>query len=182
MMRRLLKLAVGAAVVGALIVPAIALAQTKKPAAAKAPAPTAQAAPAPAPGWVTQCAAVSRTSPLECRVEENAVMNNTGQLVVGFSIKVPSDTRAPVALIHLPLGLYIPGGLKLQVDGGQSLTYPLQTCDASGCFVGTPVDAGLLEQMKHGQQLKVTFQNLQRADIAVPLPLADFATSYAKIQ
>ena len=46
----------------------------------------------------------------------------------------------------------------------------------------TPLDAGLLARMKTGKQLKTTFQNLQRNDVSVQLPLAGFAESYAKIQ
>ncbi|WP_454812061.1 invasion associated locus B family protein [Labrys neptuniae] len=163
-----------------------AQAQAKKPAAPEAPkaataAPSAAPAPA-APGWVTRCTADARQGPLDCVVEENAVMNNTGQLVVGFSVRVPSDTRAPVVLVRLPLGLYLPAGLKLQVDDGQPVSYPLQTCDGAGCYVGTPLDAGLLARMKTGKQLKTTFQNLQRNDVSVQLPLTGFAESYAKIQ
>lgn len=163
-------------------------AQAKKPAApepakpaASAPAPAAAPA-APAQGWVTRCTAATRQDPLDCVLEENAVLNNTGQLVVGFSVRIPSDTRAPVALVHLPLGLYLPAGLKLGVDGGKAQSYPLQTCDAGGCYVGMPLDPALLAEMKTGKQLKATFQTLQRSDLNIELPLAGFAEGYAKIQ
>ncbi len=161
-----------------------AQAQAKKPAAPEPPkAATPAPAPAPAaPGWVSRCTAQARQGPLDCVVEENVVMNNTGQLVVGFSVRVPSDTRAPVVLVRLPLGLYLPAGLKLQVDEGKALSFPLQTCDGAGCYVGMPLDAALLAEMKTGKQLKTTFQNLQRNEVNVQLPLSGFAESYAKIQ
>src|SRR5436309_15013749 len=69
---------------------------------APAPAPTpadtangaAQNAPPP-PGWTARCASTSRDAPLECAVEQNAVLPRTGQLVIAVSIRVPADTHAP---------------------------------------------------------------------------------------
>ncbi|GLS17736.1 invasion associated locus B family protein [Labrys miyagiensis] len=148
-----------------------------KPAAA-APAP----APPPGGGWAVRCASTSRQGSPDCAVDESAVMNNTGQLVVAFSVRVPNDTRAPALLVQIPLGLFLPAQLKLQVDDGQALSYPIQTCDASGCYVGMPLDAGLLAQMKSGQQLKTVFQNMQHKDMTISLPLQGFADAFAKIQ
>jgi invasion protein IalB len=148
----------------------------------KADASASSPPSAAAPGWAARCSAAARQGPLECQIDENAVMNGTGQLVVGVTIRVQSETHAPLVLVHLPLGLYLPAGVKLEVDDAEAVSLALQTCDASGCFAGSPLAAGLLDQLKHGQQLKVTFQNLQHADIKVPLPLNDFAGSFAKIQ
>jgi invasion protein IalB len=157
-----------------------ALAQaTQQPTAAPAPA---AAAPSPAGAWAVRCSATSRQGPLDCSTDESAVMNNTGQVLVAFSVRVPSDTRSPVVLVQMPLGLFLPAQLKLQVDAKDAKSYPIQTCDASGCYVGMPLDADLLDQMKAGKDLKATFQNLQHKDMTVTLPLQGFAEAYAKIQ
>src|SRR3954464_7827519 len=102
------------------------------PAPAAAPADTANGAaqntPAP-PGWTARCASASRDAPLECAVEQNAVLPRTGQLVIAVNIRVPADTHTPSALIQLPLGLNIPAGAKLQVDDGKTVDLQIQTCD-----------------------------------------------------
>ena len=36
--------------------------------------------------------------------------------------------------------------------------------------------------MKSGKQLKVSFQNLDKETITIPMPLADFAAAYDKIK
>src|SRR5260370_1561587 len=82
------------------------------PAAAQADTPLANA-PAP-PGWAARCNSASRDAPLECAIEQTAVLSKTGQLIVLANIRVPSDTHAPVALVQLPLGLNRPAGPKLQ--------------------------------------------------------------------
>jgi len=115
-------------------------------------------------------------------VEQSAVLTKTGQLLVLASIRVPGDTRAPVALIQLPLGLNLPAGAKLQVDDGKVVDLQVQTCEARGCYAGTPITPELLATLKSGKQLKVSFQTLAKETISIPMPLADFASAYDKIK
>ncbi|WP_426434370.1 invasion associated locus B family protein [Bradyrhizobium genosp. P] len=153
------------------------------PAAAPSPAtPHADAAPAANPGWVARCTSASRDAPLECAMEQTAVLSKTGQLVVLVNIRVPGDTRAPVALIQLPLGLNLPMGAKLQVDEGKPVDVQVQTCEARGCYITAPIGADILAALKSGKQLKVSFQTLNKETISIPMPLADFATVYEKIK
>jgi invasion protein IalB len=152
---------------------------------AAAPADNANGAPAnspPPPGWVARCGSASRDAPLECAIEQNAVLPRTGQLVIAVNIRVPADTHTPSALIQLPLGLNIPNGAKLQVDDGKTADLQIQTCEARGCYAGTTIAPDLLAAMKSGKQLKVSFQNLAKETLTVPLPLADFAAAYDKIK
>ena len=149
------------------------------------PAPQADAAaantPAP-PGWVARCSSASRDAPLECAVEQTAVLTKTGQLIVLLNIRVASDTRQPIAIVQLPLGLNLPAGAKLQVDDGKVSELQIQTCEQRGCYANSPIPADMLAAMKSGKQLKVSFQNLAKESITIPMPLADFAAAYDKIK
>lgn len=153
------------------------------PAPAAAPADNAAAANTPPPpGWAARCGSGSRDAPLECAIEQSAVLPRTGQLVILVNIRVPADTHTPSALIQLPLGLNLPGGAKLQVDDGTATDMQIQTCEARGCYAGTTIAPDLLAAMKSGKQLKISFQNLNKETLTVPLPLADFAAAYDKIK
>lgn len=162
---------------------------------AKNPQPVAQATPgpsgaasegaaaaAPPPGWIARCSSGSRTSSLECAIEQSAVLTKTGQLIVLINIRVPAETRNPVALVQLPLGLNLPAGAKLQIDEGKPSDMQIQTCEARGCYANLPISPEMLATMKSGKQLKVSFQNLAEETITIPMPLADFAAAYEKIK
>ena len=95
---------------------------------------------------------------------------------------MPSDSHLPVILVQLPLGLNLPGGAKLQVDDGKTTDLQIQTCENRGCYAGAPVAPDLLAAMKSGKQLKLSFQNLAKETITIPMPLADFAAAYDKIK
>jgi len=152
------------------------------PAAPTAP-PAGEAAPAAAPpGWAARCTSASREAPLECAIEQTAVLSKTGQLVVLVNIRVPSDTHAPVLLVQLPLGLNLPVGAKLQDDEGKVMDLQIQTCENRGCYATLPLPADVLAAMKSGKQMKLSFQSMNKETIAVPMPLADFAAAYDKIK
>jgi len=136
----------------------------------------------PAAGWIVRCTSASRDAPLECAMEQTAVLTKTGQLIVLINIRVPSDTRAPVAVIQLPLGLNLPAGGKLQVDDGKTTDLQIQTCEARGCYSNAAITPDMLAAMKSGKQLKVSFQSLAKETITIPMPLADFAAAYEKIK
>ena len=149
--------------------------------AAPSPTPQAEAAPAP-PGWIARCTSASREASLECAIEQTAVLTKTGQLIVLINIRVAGDTRTPIAVVQLPLGLNLPAGAKLQVDDGKTVDLQIQTCEQRGCYANTPIPADMLAAMKSGKQLKVSFQNLAKEVISIPMPLADFAAAYDKIK
>ena len=115
-------------------------------------------------------------------MEQTAVLTKTGQLIVLVNVRVPGDTRAPVVLVQLPLGLNLPAGAKLQVDDGKPTDLPVQTCEARGCFASSPIAPELLAAMKSGRQLKVSFQTLAKETVSIPMPLGDFAAAFEKIK
>jgi invasion protein IalB len=192
------KKAVILSIVAAVVFAVTGAAQAQQPPAtkAKAPAPkAAQATPTPSPspqadaaatppqpGWIARCASASRDAPLECAIEQNAVLTKTGQVIVVVNIRIAPDTRAPIALVQLPLGLNLPAGAKVQVDDGKTVDLQIQTCEQRGCYANTPITPDLLAALRSGKQFKVSFQNLAKETITIPMPLADFAPAYDKIK
>jgi invasion protein IalB len=154
---------------------------TPAPAAA-AEQPAAPAAAAPPPGWAVRCASASRDAPLECAMEQNAVLSKTGQTVVSVNIRVPSDTHTPEILVQLPLGFSLPGGARFQVDDGKATEMELRTCENRGCYASAALAPDVIAALKAGKQMKVSFQTLNKEAINIPLPLTDFATAYDKIK
>jgi invasion protein IalB len=148
-----------------------------------APQPSADGASQP-PGseWVSRCASEGRQGALECVAEQTAVLQKTGQLVAAVSIRVPADTHQPSLAVQIPVGLFLPAGVTLQIDDKKPLNLTLQTCDLKGCYAATPISPELLDELKGGKKLAVSFQNLTKENISVPLQLTNFDQAYQKIQ
>ena len=63
------------------------------------------------------------------------MLTKTGQLIVARQHpRIAPETRAPVALVQLPLGLNLPAGAKVQVDDGKAADLQIQTCEQRGCY------------------------------------------------
>ena len=134
------------------------------------------------PAWISRCASVSRKTVPQCAIEQTAVLTKTGQLMASVTVRIPANSTEPVMMIHVPVGLYLPAGISLQVDDLPQTHFTVQTCDLKGCYAGEQLPDQLLNVMKSGKKLLVVFQNLQKKNISVPLTLADFDEAYKRIQ
>lgn len=139
-------------------------------------------AKAPAAEWATRCVGASRGKDLDCSIEQRAVVTETGQLLTALTIRIPPETRKPVMMLQVPVGLFLPAGISVAVDDTSFDKLQLQTCDLTGCFAGSEVPAKLLDALKGGKTLKISFQNIAKKDIAVPIPLTGFKDAYARIE
>jgi len=156
--------------------------QPAQPAAPERPGGGEAAQTPQPPQWVSRCASDARQGSLECAVEQVVYLSKTGQLVAAVTIRVPADTRQPTMAVQVPVGLYLPAGVGLRIDDGKPLVLALQTCDLKGCYAATPVSPALLAELKAGKMLTVSFQNLNKESIKIPLQLANFAEAYQRIQ
>lgn len=144
----------------------------------------AQSAPqAPEPqNWASECTAAARSDPLDCSVSQRLIDSSSGRLIAMVRIRVPSDTRVPVMLVQMPLGIYLPAGLTLSVDAAGPVKGEFQTCDLNGCYAGMPLADNLLKSMLKGQVLKLTVQDGAHKDVAVPFSLIGLGKAFDQIK
>lgn len=129
-------------------------------------------------GWQSRCVAKDRKAPLECVVESYAVLSNNDQRLTDFSIRVADAKAQPVMMVRIPLEVSLSAGINLKVDEGKTFSYPLQTCNNNGCFIGNVFDKDLLTAMIKGQNIVVSFKDTAQNDIRLTLPLNGFSNAY----
>ena len=98
------------------------------------------------------------------------------------TVRLPSNSHEPLLMIQVPIGLYLPAGLNLQIDENKPQPLALQTCDLKGCYAATQIDPELLGSMKAGKRLAITFQNFAKNNITVRLTFENFTEAYKKIE
>ena len=158
----------------------------KKPAAqgaTAAPADQAKTSAAsvpPAANWRVECSGDGKV--LDCRAVQQIVLRDTQQLVAALAIRVPPETKKPVMMIQMPLGILVSEAVEFVVDEGKPERFPVQTCNQQGCFVGTQLADNLLAAMRSGRQIRIVFQNANKQAITVTIPLAGFVVAYDKVK
>lgn len=143
---------------------------------------TPQSGTQPPSGWETTCTSSGRGTNPDCKIEQTIVVTKTQQRILSVLVRVPAESHTPAMMIHLPLGLFLPAGITLQLDQQMSLQLNVQTCDANGCYSGTPISENMLTAMKTGKHLTVSFQSLAKQTMSVPVPLVGFAEAYQKVR
>ena len=140
----------------------------------------APVAAAPAAGttfkdWVIACEEREGGETGQCYMAQNVALRESGQrlvhVAVGYSAK--GDGR-PAALLTVPLGVFLPAGVAVAIDGGEPRRVPLEYCIAAGCRALLPLDPDTESALKAGRQAQVIFQDLTRREIAVPISLLGF--------
>ena len=156
-------------------------------AAAQTPAgPTpAQNTTSPVPsdggtGWRVECANDGKK--LDCQTVNKVSQRESGQVVTAVAIRMPPDTKKPVLMVQLPLGIQVNQQISVQVDEGKSERYPIQTCAQNGCFAAVPVADPVIGALRGGKNLKVAFQSVTGQTITVTMPLGGFSLAYDKIK
>lgn len=133
-------------------------------------------------GWQSKCVARDRQAPLECVIEASAVLSNNGQRLTDFSIRIPDAKAQPLMLVRVPLEVALTAGLNLKVDDGKTFSYPLQTCNNDGCFVGEAIDKDQLAAMIKGANVEVSFKDTAQNDIRLKLPLKGSGDAYKGVK
>lgn len=161
-----------------------------------APAPAAPATPAPAPSpptaappaasapaaaagpnWRVNCDGEGTAK--RCTVLQNLVADQgQGQQRLLTVMIQPGGDGQPALLLALPHGLFLPAGVQLQIDKGEARKLVIQTADQNGSYAGTAIEPALLEQLKRGSLLDVTFQSAQQQAVTVPVTLAGFSAAF----
>jgi invasion protein IalB len=139
----------------------------------------AQTPEAPPPAaWRVECAGDGKS--FECRALQQVVNRDDNKLFAQLVVRVPSDSKTPVMMIQLPLGLNLTEPVQLRVDSGPVEKQQIQTCTASGCFVGMQLNDKFLASMRGGSLLKITLQDSAKRTTTVDVPLLGFGIALDK--
>jgi invasion protein IalB len=106
--------------------------------------------------WVFECRAVAENQ-TSCALTQTLISAQTQQAVAKFSFTRSQETSTLTLLTLLPLGLDLSAGVQGRVDGKDAMEYKLETCVAAGCFARSLISAEVLEAMKAGTALGVSF-------------------------
>nr|WP_319385902.1 invasion associated locus B family protein [uncultured Roseibium sp.] len=133
--------------------------------------------------WQTRCVGTSRTSDtLICESSQSVRAQENGRLLLKVDIIYPANDAKPVIRMALPLGIHIPGQVKLSVDGTAMGDFAVGSCNTQGCFLSAPATPGMIDAMKAGAKLKVDYAPVAGQRQAIEIPLTGFSRAMAAIQ
>ena len=126
--------------------------------------------------WVKICSKIGETD--ICNVKYD-VITNTGQLVTGVNLlQSKGQTNRRIFQVAVPSGRYIPEGIKVQIDSGNTNTLPYSLCLPDRCLAEIQLSEGLVNAMKAGGELTLTSTNFRAVKNPVKVSLKGFTAAF----
>jgi invasion protein IalB len=132
------------------------------------------------PAWAVQCSGAG--DKLACKAYQTIAMRKTMQPVLTVSIQRNSDGKSAALLYSLPHGLFLPAGVKTNIDGAHESLIAVQTCDKRACYAGDKVSAEEIASLRKGKKITVSFKNLKEQDLSIDVPLNGFDAAYKNLR
>ena len=134
--------------------------------------------------WRVHCNA-SEGAPSVCIMVQEVVFKKTGKRILQFVIRYTKNADTLIGDIILPLGIYLPAGVTMQIDKGQVFEIPVELCTDGrmrGCRARFSFDAALLAKTKAGGKANIVFQDSRQTPVPVPVSLTGFTAGLKAIK
>ena len=128
--------------------------------------------------WAAHCEVPRGEKKEHCFIFQNVAMQPSGKRLVHFAAGYLTQDEHPSAIVTLPLGISLPPGLGLRIDGKEMAHFPVERCDTTGCFGALALMDELLVALKSGRMLRVHFMDAGRNEITAPISLEGFEQGF----
>ena len=94
---------------------------------------------------------------------------------------LPGEEK-PYLVLTMPLGMALPPGVQLQIDDGEKQRIPVNTCLPDGCRAGGNMADAMIDALKKGSTLKISFADMNLKTATVPVSLSGFTAGLASLK
>ena len=165
----------------ALCVPAAAQQDQAQP--APTPAPPANSAQ---PGtvksnhgaWSIVCDRPAGASSEQYALMQNVIADDRPEVGLSVVVLKTADRKARILRVLAPLGVLLPNGLGLNIDGKDIGRAYFVRCFADGCYAEVVLEDELLKSLRSGAQATFIVFQTPEEGIGIPVDLKGFASGY----
>lgn len=141
-------------------------------------AATASAQERSGDAWRVECNGDGKT--LECSAVQQLVTREDRKVVAVIAARMDPATKAPVLAMQLPLGISVSDPVLLKINGNPDEKLSIQTCANNGCYASVPLKEALMNALRTGTTLKISFQNNSKQTLNIDVPLLGFGLAFDK--
>ena len=134
--------------------------------------------------WRAKCveAGNSGQQRSSCHIFQDLLQKDTGKRVLHLAIGRLPDKQPLAIIITLPLGISLPPGLKILIDGQYQRQEALHACFANGCQAAFELEPVWLNRLTRGKQAEVIFHNIHNKPISIPVSLKGIGAALKELQ
>ncbi|MBN9335487.1 MAG: invasion associated locus B family protein [Devosia sp.] len=131
--------------------------------------------------WQMSCDTPPGASTEQCAIIQNVMAED--QPNVGLSVIVlrTADREARLLRVLAPLGVLLPNGLGLNVDGTDMGRVAFVRCLPNGCVAEVELDDGLIDVLSKGKNAIFVVFKTPEEGVGIPVSLEGFSEGFAAL-
>ncbi|MEM7303751.1 MAG: invasion associated locus B family protein [Pseudomonadota bacterium] len=131
--------------------------------------------------WKVICDTPPGASSEQCALMQNVLAADREDVGLSVVVLKTADKKARILRVLAPLGVLIPHGLGLNVDGKNIGRANFVRCMPDGCYAEVILEEQLLNTLKNGKTATFFVFNTPEEGIGIPIELKGFGDGFAKL-
>ncbi len=128
--------------------------------------------------WSILCDTPAGASSEQCVLIQNVVAEDRPEVGLSVVVMRTADQRARILRVLAPLGVLLPNGLGLYVDGKDIGRAYFVRCFQDGCYAEVILEDSLIETLKTGEAATFIVFQTPEEGIGIPVDLKGFSEGY----
>ena len=131
--------------------------------------------------WNMVCDTPPGASSEQCALMQNVVAEDRPEVGLSVVVLRTADRKSEILRVLAPLGVLLPNGLGLNIDGQDIGRAYFVRCFQDGCYAEVILDEKLVNALKTGKLATFIVFQTPEEGIGIPVDLNGFAEGYDKI-
>ncbi|HWK87999.1 MAG TPA: invasion associated locus B family protein [Xanthobacteraceae bacterium] len=132
--------------------------------------------------WKIRCDTPPGAKSEQCALIQSVVAEDRPNVGLTIIILKTADQKGRLLRILAPLGVLLPKGLGLKIDGTMIGTVGFVRCLPNGCVADVEMDDTLSGKLKSGKDAVFLIYQTPEEGIGIPVSLNGFSQGYDKLQ
>lgn len=131
--------------------------------------------------WQMSCDTPPGASSEQCAIIQNVTAENQPNVGLSVIVLKTADQQSRLLRVLVPLGVLLPNGLGLNVDGQDMGRVAFVRCLPNGCIAEVVMDDTLIDVLSAGQNAIFVVFKTPEEGIGIPVSLNGFTAGFATL-
>lgn len=131
--------------------------------------------------WSIVCDTPAGAPSEQCALMQNVIADDRPEVGLSVVVLKTADQQAKILRVLAPLGVLLPSGLGLNVDGKDIGRAYFVRCFSDGCYAEVILDETLLTTLRAGTTATFIVFQTPEEGIGIPVDLSGFTDGYSQL-
>ena len=131
--------------------------------------------------WSMLCDTPAGAAFEQCAIMQNVVAADRPDIGLSVVVLKTADGKSRILRVLAPLGVLLPNGLGLFIDGTDRGRAYFVRCFADGCYAEVVLEDALIAELSKGKSAIFTVFQTPEEGVGIPVDLAKFGEAFAAL-